>query len=112
MRRASFALLIPTMLLAVASAPVPAATETADSALVRARAEARQASQRLASGKSGALTYSMYASSMTTSVCSGTAATKRRSASALTHVPVGLFGFATNTSRVRSLMSFAMAARS
>lgn len=49
MRRASFALLIPTMLLAVASAPVPAATETADSALVRARTEARQASQRLAS---------------------------------------------------------------
>jgi murein hydrolase activator len=49
MRRARYAILIPSLFLAVASAPVPPPTETADTALARARSEARQASQRLAS---------------------------------------------------------------
>ena len=49
MRRARIAILIPSLFLAVASAPVPPATESTDAALARARVEARQASRRLAS---------------------------------------------------------------
>jgi hypothetical protein len=54
----------------------------------------------------------LYASSSTTSTSRGTDATKASIASGGHQVPVGLFGFATNTTRVRGVIAARIAARS
>ena len=56
--------------------------------------------------------YSKYASSSATITWAGTAAMNASSSCAGIQVPVGLFGFATNTTRVAALIARAIAARS
>src|SRR4030095_3921638 len=64
------------------------------------------------SGKSGPIANSMYASSNTTIVRSGTRTMKCSTSSLVTIVAVGLWGFATNTSFVIAVIARAIASRS
>ena len=72
----------------------------------------KRRTQATASKRSDGSRYSLYASSSTTTTCGGTDATKASIRSAGRNVPVGLFGFATNTIRVSGAIAARIASRS